>query len=62
VWTGALEELGAAPVPSAAADAPGTLVVGDVVAIREALVAETAEVELPSAAAGGTARRQSWQR
>jgi uroporphyrin-III C-methyltransferase/precorrin-2 dehydrogenase/sirohydrochlorin ferrochelatase len=62
VWTGALEELGTAPVPSAAADAPGTLVVGDVVAIREALVAEAAEVELPVAAAGGTARRQSWQR
>ena len=32
-WTGSLRELGRAPVPQALADAPGTLVVGEVVTL-----------------------------
>ena len=60
VWTGALAELGAATLAESH-DAPGTLVVGEVVAIREALAGAPAE-EAAEEAAGGTARRRSWQR
>ena len=35
-WTGSLRELGSAPVPEALEDAPGTIVVGDVVTLAAA--------------------------
>jgi uroporphyrin-III C-methyltransferase/precorrin-2 dehydrogenase/sirohydrochlorin ferrochelatase len=61
VWTGALAELGAAPLPPSN-DAPGTLVVGEVVAIRAALAGAAADAVAAPAAAHGAARRRSWQR
>jgi uroporphyrin-III C-methyltransferase/precorrin-2 dehydrogenase/sirohydrochlorin ferrochelatase len=61
VWTGPLAELGRAPLDGPA-EAPGTLVIGEVVAIRAAL-ARAADAEAGAAqAADGTARRRSWQR
>jgi uroporphyrin-III C-methyltransferase/precorrin-2 dehydrogenase/sirohydrochlorin ferrochelatase len=53
-WTGTLAELGAAPLPSALRDAPGTLVVGEVVTLaatlaRPAAAAPSAAAALPSA-------------
>ena len=43
-WTGALRDLGDAPVPEALEDAPGTIVVGDVVTLAaSAAVAEELE-------------------
>jgi uroporphyrin-III C-methyltransferase/precorrin-2 dehydrogenase/sirohydrochlorin ferrochelatase len=47
-WTGTLATLGAAPLPAELADAPGTLVVGQVVSLAAAL----AESDLPLDAAG----------
>jgi len=43
-WTGSLRELGDAPVPEAVADAPGTIVVGEVVTLA-ASVAQPEELE-----------------
>jgi siroheme synthase len=36
-WTGSLRELGRAPVPEALEDAPGTIVIGDVVTLAAAV-------------------------
>jgi uroporphyrin-III C-methyltransferase/precorrin-2 dehydrogenase/sirohydrochlorin ferrochelatase len=59
-WTGTLEEIGQAPLPESRADAPGTLVFGEVVAVRAALTADTKQ-EGAALAAGGAARRLPWQ-
>jgi uroporphyrin-III C-methyltransferase/precorrin-2 dehydrogenase/sirohydrochlorin ferrochelatase len=48
-WTGTLSALGAAPVPDAAADAPGTLVVGKVVALARVLGMDRASTGLVEA-------------
>ena len=62
VWTGALEELGSPAVASAQTDAPGTLVIGEVVAVGAALAAPAQEPGPAAAFASGTSRRVSWQR
>jgi uroporphyrin-III C-methyltransferase / precorrin-2 dehydrogenase / sirohydrochlorin ferrochelatase len=61
-WTGALDELGAAAIPESAADAPGTLVIGEVVSVGATLAAvETPSTEPAVASARGAARRFPWQ-
>jgi siroheme synthase len=39
-WTGRLAELAAAPIPTHAADLPGTLVIGQAVSLRATLAPE----------------------
>jgi uroporphyrin-III C-methyltransferase/precorrin-2 dehydrogenase/sirohydrochlorin ferrochelatase len=60
-WTGTLDEIGGAVMPEARSDAPGTLVVGEVVSVGIALAA--AEEPAPTAVASrrGAARRSPWQ-
>jgi uroporphyrin-III C-methyltransferase/precorrin-2 dehydrogenase/sirohydrochlorin ferrochelatase len=53
-WTGALAELGETPLPDESVDAPGTLVVGDVVALAARIGG--AELETLTAAAAGRGR------
>jgi uroporphyrin-III C-methyltransferase/precorrin-2 dehydrogenase/sirohydrochlorin ferrochelatase len=62
-WTGALDELGEVALPGARREAPGTLVVGEVVTVGAALRA-AAEPSGESAAASGrgAARRSTWPR
>jgi uroporphyrin-III C-methyltransferase/precorrin-2 dehydrogenase/sirohydrochlorin ferrochelatase len=61
-WTGTLDRLGEAPIPEGAADAPGTLVVGEVVAVGDRLSGRTPSEEPAAVTAAGAARRHSWQR
>jgi uroporphyrin-III C-methyltransferase/precorrin-2 dehydrogenase/sirohydrochlorin ferrochelatase len=60
-WMGTLDGLGAAAIPPVASDAPGTLVIGEVVSVGAVLAAEEPSAA-PAAASGGMARRLPWQR
>jgi uroporphyrin-III C-methyltransferase/precorrin-2 dehydrogenase/sirohydrochlorin ferrochelatase len=57
IWTGTLSGLGAAVVPETAADAPGTVVVGKVVALARVLGMERASAEVVEAPTGTGRRR-----
>ena len=62
-WTGTLEELGRAELPEALSDAPGTLVVGEVVSVAARLAAAEEPSREPAVASGrgGSSRRFPWQ-
>jgi uroporphyrin-III C-methyltransferase/precorrin-2 dehydrogenase/sirohydrochlorin ferrochelatase len=60
-WTGTLDGLAQAEIPPAAEGAPGTLVVGEVVSVGDALAAEETSAPRPAASAGGAAGRFPWQ-
>jgi uroporphyrin-III C-methyltransferase/precorrin-2 dehydrogenase/sirohydrochlorin ferrochelatase len=61
-WTGTLDEIGAAVMPEARADAPGTLVIGEVVSVGAALAATEEPSPAAAVASGrGAARRSPWQ-
>ena len=54
-WTGALGTLGAAEIPASSADAPGMLVIGDVVSLADRLAASVpAPQELPLTGSGSS--------
>jgi uroporphyrin-III C-methyltransferase/precorrin-2 dehydrogenase/sirohydrochlorin ferrochelatase len=62
-WTGTLDELGLTALPAARSEAPGTLVVGEVVSVGAAPAAAAAPSREGAAAAGaGAERRSPWQR
>ena len=60
-WTGRLDELGEVPLPAARSEAPGTLVVGEVVSVGAAL-ADVQEPSRETAVAGAAAGRSPWPR
>jgi uroporphyrin-III C-methyltransferase/precorrin-2 dehydrogenase/sirohydrochlorin ferrochelatase len=53
-WTGRLADMGEALLPDESADAPGTLVIGDVVALRSRIAGQ--ELDTLTAAAAGLGR------
>src|SRR5262245_29229666 len=55
-WTGRLADLGEAEVPEESIEAPGTLVIGDVVTLSSRIA--TSEIDALSAAAAGRGRRR----
>jgi uroporphyrin-III C-methyltransferase / precorrin-2 dehydrogenase / sirohydrochlorin ferrochelatase len=61
LWTGRLEELGGAPVP-AESDAPGTLVIGDVVSVASSLHGLGMSSASPGSGADASERSMSWSR
>jgi uroporphyrin-III C-methyltransferase/precorrin-2 dehydrogenase/sirohydrochlorin ferrochelatase len=61
-WMGVLDDLGTAVIPAAASDAPGTLVIGEVVSVGVALAASPSpSVEEAATPARRAARRFAWQ-
>jgi uroporphyrin-III C-methyltransferase/precorrin-2 dehydrogenase/sirohydrochlorin ferrochelatase len=62
-WTGTLDKLGQAELPEALSGAPGTLVVGEVVAMAARLGAAEEPSREPAVASGhgGSSRRFPWQ-
>jgi uroporphyrin-III C-methyltransferase/precorrin-2 dehydrogenase/sirohydrochlorin ferrochelatase len=61
-WTGRLDELDTVVLPEARAEAPGTLVVGEVVSVGAALAAVQEPSREPAVAGAAAARGSRWPR